>query len=176
MWAHDKELNITCHQLNGSVFQRNHTELLLLIFLLIKWIFKSAGTKTLHLQQNSDSSFAGKFSIAISDKSALWVTAGSWGVFRKSWFSRHWRGNLSKARFIFAVNWQRRISRTPYAYLGGTLSQGAKIQLRRQLAPKESFDPQIVIWSTWNLWSWGPFQRKVLIHYSYLGPLWKQGI
>jgi len=22
----------------------------------------------------------------------------------------------------------------------------------------------------------GPFERKVLIHYSYFGPIWKQGI
>jgi len=76
-------------------------------FLLIMRIFEAAVTKTEHLQRANNLSLAKQVSIAISDNSALWVTAGGWGVFRRCWFSRHWRDNLSKARFTFAVYWQR---------------------------------------------------------------------
>ena len=60
--------------------------------------------------------------------------------------------------------------------LGGMLSQGPKIQSSHHFAPKKPSIPQIEIWSTRNQWSWGSFERKVLIYYSYFGPLWKQGI
>ena len=107
MWAHDNQLNITCHQLNGSVFSKQPHWITASHFLLIIRIFKAAVTKTDHLQWTNDLSFAEQFSIAISDNSALWVTTGGWGVIRRWWFIRHWRDNLSKARFTFAVNWQR---------------------------------------------------------------------
>ena len=104
MWAHDKVLNITCYQWNGSVLQSNHSKFLLQIFVILNRIFKSSVTKTLHLQRNKDLSIA-KNLLSLLEIIAL---CESWDVFiRRWWFSRFWWGSLSKARFTFAINWQR---------------------------------------------------------------------
>jgi len=72
---------------------------------------------------------------------------------------------------------QSRISRTPYPLIGGgTLSQGPKIQSRLHLTRKETFDPQIEIWSTINQWSWGAFWKKSAYILQLLWAPWKLDI
>ena len=58
---------------------------------------------------------------------------------------------------------------------GGTLSKGAQNSSPSPLSTleRESLS-QTEIWSTRNQLIRGAFERKV--HYSYFGPLWKQGI
>jgi len=70
------------------------------------------------------------------------------------------------------------ISRTPYPPIGGpTLSQEPKIQSRHHLAPQKKLRPPKLKYETLEISEvGGPFKRKVLIHYSYFGPLSKQGI
>ena len=87
--------------------------------------------------------------------------------------TRHSSGILRPTEKILlaATPRQSRISRTPYPPIGGY--RGPKIQSRHHLSPKESFDPPNGLSSTGNQWSWGPFERKALLHYSCFGPLWK---
>jgi len=58
-------------------------------------------------KRTNDLSIVKQFSIAISDNRTLRVAARGWDVFTRWRFSRHWRDSFSKARFTFAVSWQR---------------------------------------------------------------------
>jgi len=81
---------------------------------------------------------------------------------------------------LFRDDKQSLISRTPYPPIGGEhavigaqiqLSQGPKIQSRRHLAPKESFDPQMEYEAVEISEVGRPFERKVLLHFSCFGLL-----
>jgi len=60
---------------------------------------------------------------------------------------------------------------------GPTLSQGPKIQSRHHLAPQKMLrSPKLKYEALEISEVRGPFERKVLMHHSYFGPLWKPGI
>jgi len=64
--------------------------------------------------------------------------------------------------------YQRRIRRTVYPPIGGHAVTGAQNSVQSPLSsPKKASTSQIEIWSTRNQWSWGAFERKVLMHCSY---------
>jgi len=69
---------------------------------------------------------------------------------------------------IFACRIQSHISRTPYPLIGGAHAvTGAQNAVPSPLnSPKKASIPQVEILSTRNQWSWGPFERKVLMHCS----------
>ena len=73
---------------------------------------------------------------------------------------------------------QSRISRTPYPPIGvGTLSQGAQNSAPSPLStPEKASIPKLKYEALEIKEVRGPFERKVLMHYCYFGPLWKQGI
>ena len=73
------------------------------------------------------------------------------------------------------VYMQSRISRTPYPPIGWEHAvTGAYSSVPSPLSsPKKTSNTQTEIWSTRNQWSRRPFERKVLIHYSYFGFLFK---
>jgi len=77
------------------------------------------------------------------------------------------------------VTWvQSRISRTLYPSIGGgvTLLQGPKIQSRHYLAAQRKLRfPKLKYEALEINEVRGPFERKVLMRYSYFGPLRKQG-
>jgi len=54
----------------------------------------------------------------------------------------------------------------PSNWGGPRCHRGPKFSSVTTQSPKESFDPKTEISSIKNQWSWGPFERKVLIHYS----------
>jgi len=55
--------------------------------------------------------------------------------------------------------------------------RGPKIQSRHHLSPQRKLRcPKLKYESLEVSEVRGPFERKVLMHYSYFGPLWKQGI
>jgi len=76
-------------------------------FLLKVRFFKAVVTETEHLPRTNDyhlsNNSASLSAIITLSESPLVVEVSSEGC----WFSRHWRDNLSNARFTFAVNWRR---------------------------------------------------------------------
>jgi len=59
---------------------------------------------------------------------------------------------------------------------GRTLPQGPKIQSHHHLAPQRKLQPPKFKYEAPEISEVGGlFERKVLIHYSYFRPLWKQG-
>jgi len=61
--------------------------------------------------------------------------------------------------------------------LGVTLSQGPKIQSRHHFATQRKLRSTKLKYEALEISEVrGPFERKVLMHYSYFGPFWKQGI
>jgi len=72
---------------------------------------------------------------------------------------------------------QSRISRTTYPQLGGTLSQGAQNSVLSPLSLPEKASISKLQYQALDINEVrGPFERKVLMHYSYFEPLSKQGI
>ena len=75
------------------------------------------------------------------------------------------------------IHKQSQISRTPSPEFGGArCHRGRKIQSRHHLDPRESFDPKLKYETLEISEVRGRFERKVLMHCNYIGPLWKQGI
>jgi len=73
---------------------------------------------------------------------------------------------------------QRRIIRTPYPPIGGaTLSQGAQNSVPSRLSTQEKASiPKLKYEALEINGVRGSFERKVLMYYSYFGPLRKKGI
>jgi len=77
------------------------------------------------------------------------------------------------------ASFQSRISRTPYPPIGegARCHKGPKIQSRHHLAPQRKLrSPKLKYEALEISEPRRPFERKVLMNYSYFGPLWKQGI
>ena len=86
---------------------------------------------------------------------------------------------ISQAFFWVSASGPRAVSAALHTpRLGGdTLSQGAKNQSRHHLAPQWKLrSPKLKYEAVEISEVSGPFERKVLMLYSYIGPLWKRGI
>jgi len=86
---------------------------------------------------------------------------------------------ISQAFFWVSASGPRAVSAALHTpRLGGdTLSQGAKNQSRHHLAPQWKLrSPKLKYEAVEISEVSGHFERKVLMLYSYIGPLWKRGI
>ena len=105
---------------------------------------------------------AENFKVINADKCSPSLAVGTWTSFCS----------------VLMVDRQSRISRTPYPPIGGSprCHRGPKIQSRHHFATQRKLrSPKLKYEALEFSNIRGPFERKVLMHYSYFGPLWKQG-